>query len=80
MAVVTSVVVNFIFGFIWYAALFAKAWTTEMGYDPNMRPGKKAKIKGMALMVIGNFFFAWVLAFYLAGWQNIPDAKERVLW
>jgi hypothetical protein len=47
-----------------------------MGYDPNMRPGKKAMMKGMALMVIGNFLFAWVLAFYLAGWQYIPGANK----
>lgn len=75
-AVFTAVVINFILGFIWYTALFSKAWTKEMGYDPNMRPDKKAMLKGMALMVIGNFLFAWVLAFYLAGWQYIPDAKE----
>ena len=76
IAVITAVVINFILGFIWYAALFAKAWTTEMGYDPNMRPDKKAMMKGMVLMVIGNFLFAWVLAFYLAGWQYIPGAPK----
>lgn len=76
IAVIVAVVINFILGFIWYAALFSKAWTKEMGYDPNMRPDKKAMMKGMALMVIGNFLFAWVLAFYLAGWQYIPGADK----
>lgn len=76
IAVIVAVVINFILGFIWYTALFSKAWTKEMGYDPNMRPDKKAMLKGMVLMVIGNFLFAWVLAFYLAGWQYIPGAKE----
>lgn len=76
IAVVVAVVINFIIGFAWYAALFAKAWTKEMGYDTNMRPGKKAMIKGMLLMVIGNFLFAWVLAFYLAGWKYIPGADQ----
>lgn len=80
IAVLIAVVINFILGFIWYAALFAKAWTKEMGYDPDMRPDKKAMMKGMALMVIGNFLFAWVLAFYLAGWQYIPGADKMNLF
>ena len=76
VAVLVAVAVNFVIGFVWYAALFAKIWGREMGYDPNMRPDKKTMLKGMALMLIGNFLFAWVLAFYLAGWQYIPGAKE----
>ena len=76
VAVLVAVAVNFVLGFVWYAALFAKAWGREMGYDPNMRPDKQTMLKGMALMLIGNFLFAWVLAFYLAGWQYIPGAKE----
>jgi len=75
-AVFVSVLVNFIIGFVWYAALFAKIWAKEMGYDPNMRPDKKTMLKGMALMIVGNFLFAWILAFYLAGWQYIPGVKE----
>ena len=76
VAVLVAVAVNFIIGFVWYAALFAKTWGKEMGYDPNMRPDRKTMLKGMAIMIIGNFLFAWVLAFYLAGWQYIPGAKE----
>jgi hypothetical protein len=75
-AVLVAVVVNVIIGFAWYAALFAKPWTKEMGYDPNMWPDKKTMLKGMALMVIGNFLFAWVLSFYLAGWKYIPGAGQ----
>ena len=75
-AVLVAVVVNFILGFIWYAKLFLKPWTKEMGYDPTMRPDGKAMAKCMALMVVGNFLFAWVLAFYLAGWRFIPGSAE----
>ena len=46
IAVIVAVVSNFILGFIWYTALFSKPWTKEMGYDPNMRPDKKAMLKG----------------------------------
>ena len=76
VAVLVAVVVNFILGFIWYAKLFMKSWTKEMGYDPNMRPDWKAMAKGMALMVVGNFLFAWILAFYLAGWKFIPGSDK----
>ncbi len=75
-AVLVAVAANFIIQMIWYTALFAKPWMKEMGYDPNMRPDKKAMFKGMALTFIGSFLFAWVLAFYLAGWQFIPGADE----
>lgn len=75
-AVLVAVAVNFILGFIWYTALFSKSWAKEMGYDPNMRPDKKTMIKGMALMIFGNFLFVWVLAWTMAGWQFIPNAKE----
>ena len=76
IAVLVATAVTFILGFIWYAKLFAKPWTREMGYDPNMRPDGKTMAKGMALMVIGNFLFAWVLAFYLAGWKFIPGFEQ----
>jgi hypothetical protein len=75
-AVLAAVVVNFILGFLWYTPLFGKIWGKEMGYDTNMKPDRKVIVKGMAFMVIGNFLFAWVLAWTMAGWQYIPGAKE----
>ena len=76
VAVLAATVASFILGFVWYAKLFAKPWIREMGYNPNMRPGGKTMAKGMALMVVGNFLFAWVLAFYLAGWKFIPGSAQ----
>ena len=76
IAILVAVVANFIIQMIWYTALFSKSWSKEMGYDPNMRPDKKAMFKGMALTFIGSFIFAWVLSFYLAGWKFIPGANE----
>jgi hypothetical protein len=73
-AVLVAVVANFFLGFIWYTPLFGKIWGREMGYDPNMKPESKELAKGMAFMVIGNFFFAWVLAHNLAAMQFIPGA------
>ncbi|MBI3110784.1 MAG: DUF1761 domain-containing protein [Ignavibacteriales bacterium] len=76
-AVLVATVASFILGFIWYAKLFAKPWIREMGYAPNTRPDGKTMAKGMALMVIGNFLFAWVLAFYFAGWRLLPGGPAE---
>lgn len=76
IAILVAVAACFIIQMIWYTALFSKTWSKEMGYDPNMRPDKKTMLKGMALTFIGSFLFAWVLAFYLAGWQYIPGADQ----
>jgi hypothetical protein len=77
VAILAATGVSFILGFMWYAKLFAKPWMREMGYDPNMRPNGKAMTKGIALTVFGNFLFAWVLAFYLAGWKYFPGTTEQ---
>lgn len=41
IATVVATFANVFIGFVWYAKLFAKPWTREMGYDPNMRPDGK---------------------------------------
>lgn len=76
IAVLIAVVANFVLGFIWYTPLFGKAWGKEMGHDPNEEPDKKALLKGMAFMVIGNFLFAWVFAHNLAAWQYVPGVED----
>ncbi len=73
-AVIVATFASFILAFLWYAVLFAKPWTKEMGYDPNMRPDRRTMAKGIVIMVIGNLLFTWVLAFYLAGWKFIPGS------
>jgi hypothetical protein len=75
-AVITAVVVNFIFGSIWYMPLFGKIWGKEKGYDPDMKPDSKVMAKGMLLVLIGNILFACVLAYNLAAWQFVPGVKE----
>ncbi len=72
IAVLVAVAVNFVLGFIWYTPLFGKAWGKEMGYEPDMPAEKSTMIKGMLFMVIGNFFFAWVLAHNMAAWEFVP--------
>ena len=75
-AVIVAVVANFFLGFLWYTPLFGKAWAKEMGFDPNMKPSSGQMAKGMIIMIIGNFLFAWVLAHNMAAWSFVPDVSE----
>ncbi len=77
IAVLVATAVSFVLGMVWYAKLFVKPWAKEMGYDLNMRPSGKVMARNIALSVIGNFLFAWVLAFYLAGWRLLPGGPSE---
>jgi len=68
-AVAVAVVANFIFGFLWYTPLFGKAWAAEMGFDMSEKPSSAVMIKGLVIMVVGNFLMAWVFAHDLAVWN-----------
>ena len=78
IAVLVATVASFIIGMAWYAKLFVKPWAKEMGYDLNMRPSGKIMVRNIALSLIGNFLFAWVFAFYLAGWRLLPGNPAEV--
>src|SRR5436190_2192545 len=71
-AIIIAVVANFIFGAIWYMPLFGKAWAKEMKMDPSgPKPPSSVMIKGMTIMVIGNFLMAWVFAHNIAVWNPV---------
>ena len=76
VAVLVAVVANFFLGFLWYSPLFGKAWAKEMGYDLTVKPPASAMIKGMVIMVIGNFFMAYVFAHNNMAWTFVPGAKD----
>jgi hypothetical protein len=75
-AVIIAVAANFVFGFLWYTPLFGKAWGKEMGFDMNVKPKNSEMMRGMLLMIIGNFLMAWVLAHNIGAWSNEPDMME----
>jgi hypothetical protein len=74
--ILVSVVANFILGFLWYTPLFGKAWAKENGFDITRKPTSGELGKGMTIMVIGNFFLAYVLAHNIAAWGYVPGIKE----
>lgn len=69
VAIAIAVFANFILGFVWYTFLFKRAWSIEMGFDPDMEPEKGEMQKGMLLTILGNFLLAWVLAHNIAVWN-----------
>lgn len=82
VAVAVAVVANFFLGFLWYTPLFGKVWAKEMGMDPDAKPDKGAMMKGMIMMVIGNFLMAYVLAHNIFAWNIVmdgPPASSMIL-
>jgi len=75
-AILVAVVANFFLGFLWYTPLFGKAWAKEMGFDTNVKPSGGEMAKGMIIMVIGNFFLAYVFAHNIAAWSFVPGSSE----
>ena len=69
VAVLVAVVVAFVFGFLWYGPLFGKKWAALMKFPPDMKPDRKAMMRGMVLMVIGTFFTAYTLTFMSEIWR-----------
>ena len=70
MAVVVAVVANFVLGWIWFGPLFGKAWGKEMKMDMNQKPPASVMIRGMVMMVIGNFLMAYVFAHNIFVWNH----------
>jgi hypothetical protein len=72
MAILVAVVANFIFGALWYMPLFGKAWAKEMNMDMSgPKPPSSVMIRGMVIMVIGNFLMAYVFAHNIAAWNPL---------
>ncbi|MFZ1676872.1 MAG: DUF1761 domain-containing protein [Saprospiraceae bacterium] len=83
VAILIAVVANFILGFIWYTPLFGKAWGKEMGFDMTQKPPAGAMVKGMVIMIIGNFLMAFVFAHNIAAWNpvtwGLPASTEPTM-
>lgn len=72
LAILASAIAAMILGFLWYSPLlFAKAWTREMGYDPNdkakMDEMKKSSGPAYAGSLAASFLSAFTLALILHG-------------
>ena len=67
LAILVAAVVTMILGFLWYSPLlFAKAWTREMGYDPNDKTKMDEMRKSAGPAYAGSFVASLISAFTLA--------------
>ncbi len=80
VAVLVAVVANFFLAFLWYTPLFGKAWAKEMGLDTSVKSSGGQMAKGMLIMVIGNFFLAYVFAHNIAAWRYVPGTSEMSMF
>lgn len=82
-AVLACGVFSMILGSIWYGPLFGKKWMMTMGIDPNDEAKKQEMKKKAGPLYATQFvltlFQAYVLAFYIAGWQD-ASGVENALW
>jgi hypothetical protein len=72
LAILFAAVASMILGFLWYSPLlFAKAWTREMGYDPNdktkMDEMRKSAGPAYAGSTVASLLSAFTLALILHG-------------
>ena len=69
LAVLVCVAANFVLGFLWYGPLFGKSWAKEMKFPPDFKPATSQMMQAMALMVVGAFMTAFVLAHSVEVWR-----------
>ncbi len=66
-AVIISMIISVVLGFIWYGPLFGKKWMELSGMKmPEQKPGMGTMIKPIILSLIGSLFLSSVLSFSLA--------------
>jgi len=67
LAILVAAISAMVLGFLWYSPLlFAKAWTREMGYDPNDKAKMDEMRKGAGPAYAGSFVASLISAFTLA--------------
>lgn len=61
-AVIASMIVSIVLGFIWYGPLFGKMWMKLSGINMPGKPSTGMMVKPIILSLIGAFFMTWVLS------------------
>lgn len=74
--IIVATLANFFIGFLWYSALFGKAWAAEMKIDMSQRPAAGAMAKSLIMNLIGCFFLAYVFAHNNAAWSFVPGMDQ----
>ena len=75
-AIAVATVANFFIGFLWYSALFGKAWAKEMGMPMDQKPPASQMVKSLVMNLIGCFLLAFVFANNTAAWTFVPGIDQ----
>jgi hypothetical protein len=71
-AIVISIVVSVVLGFLWYGPLFGKKWMALNGMTmPDPKPGFSTMIKPMLISFVGAFFMSYVLSIAISIGQTL---------
>lgn len=66
-AILISMILSVVIGFIWYGPLFGKQWMELAGIKmPEEKPGMSVMKKPILLSLIGAFFMSFALSFSIA--------------
>lgn len=76
IAIAIVVVANFIIGWLWYGPLLGKAWAKEMNMDLSEPPDRSVMVRGMLMMLIGNFLMAYVISHNIIAWSHVPGMEN----
>jgi hypothetical protein len=65
LALGSSVVASFIFGFLWYGPIFGKTWAGLMGFKMDESCKGKPPVSALLLTLLGTFFTTMVMAYII---------------
>ena len=82
-AIALCAILSMVIGFVWYGPLFGKKWAEIIGATAQTAEERK-KMQATAgplyaVQFVLSIFQVWVLAYYIAGWQDAPGVVNA-LW
>ena len=68
-AIIVSMIVSIVLGFVWYGPLFGKIWMKHSGITmPKDKPGMSDMAKPIILSLVGALLASYMLAVIGGGW------------
>lgn len=69
LAILTSILAAFVFGFLWYGPIFGKTWAKAMGIKTSHKPDHQKMIAALAVQLMGTFLTVYVLSHTIQIWR-----------
>lgn len=82
-AILVCAILSMVVGAVWYGPLFGKKWMEIVGINPHDHEALKKAQRGVWKLYVVQFlitlFQVYVLAYYIAGWEDASGLKNA-LW